>query len=657
MPQLRTTIEEKFTSILYFPGNNYRDNYCIWIPDPKLVRNFRKNQEKNQDLPQKNSIGKENEIKWINHFLKQSREPISDLLAPQHLLSYFDEKLYWIAQEKYVNCDGNQSKIGFSFSIHELIGIARIKLLNLQYNVFERFDPKRGNLLGTYVERVAKNTMKEYLCFRVWQRKYSSDVSLLCNMSQSFVFEALFEYINYHMIVTKNDDDVNDNKSSIFYCQCCLAWYCFNQIYKSTTEDEEDEEDEIENLEKKRLHKQKKKNILKWLNSQEQQPLIESIAYKYNLELSRKQEDINSNIRDRSLWSCVITLRDNFANNETIVTSLVTCVDAIRHYISLPPTDSLYRPLQPNEDNPTTVGDTVGTEDAEIMEERSGRNSFYNNINETIVKFYERIPIQNKKQFLMSFGLSIAQEDIGEAFSVNQSKIHYILSVQEESTNQRNNEPDELRIQKQILLKNILENIADFHSLKQNLLRNVTARLLELENENINITLTLHNIATVSKKVSNCLVEYCLDEYSRQYFSSILRNQYQNLESDKVEIIQRYYLKNSISSDILTRTRLNISESESRKIIDSIKVVFHSAISAEIQRDLPLSLDPSQSNNPQILKTIDRINKRIDNFVDKWLEDKDSPVTSAFIDRINRSIDKFVEKCIDKWLEGQDIDD
>ena len=134
--------------------------------------------------------------------------------------------------------------------------------------------------------------------------------------------------------------------------------------------------------------------------------------------------------------------------------------------------------------------------------------------------------------------------------------------------------------------------------------------------------LTLKDVDRVLKPVK-LQIKDCLKLKTRHDLLDILRNKLQEQEYTSKQLIYKCYLNKPRQPLNQTAEILNISGSVAREIIDRVKEELRQALSSEVQKDLPLSLDRTQDRSGNNVEIIDRVNKRISKFVDNWLEDKD----------------------------------
>jgi hypothetical protein len=342
--------------------------------------------------------------------------------------------------------------------------------------------------------------------------------------------------------------------------QYFLAWQCFKEIYVPRQE--------------------ARSQRLEWPN----RPQLESIVARYNQLVCQPLESKRSSKSTAWLQSGIISLENISINSKTIDEYLNICVRALNLKIS-PPIDSLDRPLiNSSDNNHLTLGDTVENERVdlardEIIEEQESRSREWNEIERIILNSYDRLPSQDRKILQLDLGISITQTDIARIFGLIDNK----------------GKEQQYKVSRSLSRS------------KKPILKDMVAWSLDRFN------VTPQKIDDISQAIDDCL-----SKYIRGNCSWILGKYLAEQGTDLVELFNLHY--RTVLPLNMVAERLNISESTAREKLARMKEQLCLVLVGEIQKDLPVSLDSSESDNLETTVFIGRLNKCISTFVDTWTE-------------------------------------
>jgi RNA polymerase sigma factor (sigma-70 family) len=518
MLQPRINLAEKFTTFLDIYSNN--SSSLRWLRDRELSDNFQKNY---------NLIPKDSEEFWIQYWLEKNQQQNLNPLAHKHMASYLEETAYWVAKKQASNYSS------FNYSWQDLMQVARINLFNQEKfsKLFDKYDSERGSITKLAKYKLG-TVIYDFIHIGVEKRKYS-DAALLRVVTPTLLRESLI------------NADIKDTDKNKKLSQSLLAWYCFKEIYTP-----------------KQLTGTQR---LEWANQEQ----LELITNRYNQLLSKPQQGINSGRSNKWLQSCVAALHNTAINSETLNKSLLTCVKALRHDISLT-IESLDKPLgRPSDETQITLGDTLEANNFDDHEEEELQNQEWNEIQNIFINSYNQLSKEEQKMLQLKLGLSLAQEYIGVAFSIEQSTVSRRLN----------------KAKRLILTDVVKESLQKF-----------------------NVTPT-NKMDDISQAVDACLVQYFKLNLGEFLTVNFPQSDYKNLEIFKLHYGQKLQL-NKVAK------RLDVTESALQERIDGVKQQLHLTLSEEVQRDLPLN--SPESDQQKILAFTNEANQRISAFIDAWVK-------------------------------------
>ena len=584
MPKSRELIK-KFTTFL--PVITSTNKNGDWIVDPNLSNKF--DLVYNDRRIYKNDLNRDSEEFWVKYWLERNSQSNNEQPPGNHYIaSYLEETVFYTAQKLYGKFSYLNKKPGFAFSFNDLIQVARGDLLDRDKfsKLFSNYEPERSSF-KTFAGLKIVDLMTNHV-FGLARRKYS-DVGLLrvSNLRTDVEVDLkncgiIPKYEKKHQ-EHQDDRDKNDDFRLINcqFARCILAFYCFSNTYVPITENGS--------------------RRLEWPNQQQ----LESIANRYNQLVFKSVKSKKKNKSENLLQMCVEALKDTSVDSQTIDKLLKACVEALRHKIS-PPNGSTNQKIgnYSGDDLYEEVGDRISNDwsgDIETNEEREEEIQQWSDVEVIIINFYNTFSKQDRKVFQLFLGLSLTQEDSGYAFSITQPQVYRLL-YKKFSEKDKNNQSIFLRIVKQWSL-DLLENSP-----------NSLERFKIITSNNVDrINLKPKNVESIVNEIKDCLKKYI----SNSLFF-ILREELLKQAADRVQILKLHYRK-KIPLNIVVE-RLNISESNARETLEFTKNRLRQVLTAEIQKDLPVFLDPSTSDNRETTAFIQRVERCISTFVDTWTE-------------------------------------